>query len=102
MKSFLTRVIDRLKVPKTNYVVSQRENSDADGIRIIHRDTVISVRERQPHEQAKVDAMTAFIGVLANEDLDPVFTSIFGTAQELGYNLKADPYTLLHQLNDVR
>jgi hypothetical protein len=75
----------------------------AEGLRLTHRDTVISKRDRSAQDQAKIDAMQAFVGVaLANEDIDSVFLAMFNEAQTLGYRLVAPPENLLHKLNDVR
>lgn len=95
------RLLDRLK--KTNQPVDLSPVEKlAPGLERKMVTTDVTNRVRLPHEQAKVEAMQAFIEIAANEDLDPLFVALFGTAQELGYKLQADPYTLIHRLNDVR
>lgn len=99
----MKHLLNRLK--KTHQVVdfpNTHTETPAQGIKRKTVTTTITHRDRQPHEQAKVEAMKAFIDIAANEDLDPLFTALFKTAEELGYKLQADPYTLLHRLNNVR
>lgn len=95
------RLFDRLK--KTNQPVDlPKSEIITKGLERRVTTTSVTNRTRMPHEQAKVEAMQAFIGIAANEDLDPLFAAIFTTAKELGYKLQDEPYALIHKLNNVR
>ena len=62
---------------------------------IKHTTELITKRERSSSEQFKVDAMHDFLDVLANEDVDSMFISMFAKGSELEYKLTDTPENIL-------
>lgn len=56
---------------------------------------VITQRERTPANAFKISALTDFLSVVGEEDVDAVFTAVLQLGSDLGYNLKASPEELL-------
>lgn len=66
---------------------------------VTREDVVVSGRTRTEENQDKVNVMKAFLDIVAEEDVDTMFLSMFNTAKEIGYNLTDEPEALLQRLS---
>lgn len=65
---------------------------------IVHKEVVISERERSKDTKYKLDILDALVKVVHDEDVDVVLLAIINTMHEAGYKFQVDPVTTLERI----